>query len=111
MDVDGRYRLASSTVTVTTAPAWHLDADPDEFATIAAAVTAALEGSCTVLATLVVQTPGTRPDCLRVAHRARMAARHEDRRRAGRRTAVRGQVSARRSRVPRPVPPGPVLTG
>ncbi|MEU5281668.1 hypothetical protein AB0G87_35265 [Streptomyces asoensis] len=56
LDVGGRYRLASATVTVTTAPAWHLDADPDEFATIEAAVTAALEGSCTVLATLVVQT-------------------------------------------------------
>ncbi|MEU8911137.1 hypothetical protein [Streptomyces mirabilis] len=56
LDVDGRYRLASATVAVTTAPAWHLDADPDEFAAIEAAVTAALEGSCTVLATLVVQT-------------------------------------------------------
>ncbi len=56
LDVDGRYRLASATVTVTTAPAWHLAADPDEFAAIEAAVTAALEGSCTVLATLVVQT-------------------------------------------------------
>lgn len=55
-DVDGRYRLASSTVMVTTAPAWHLDADPDEFTIIEAAVTAALEGSCTVLAALVVQT-------------------------------------------------------
>ncbi|MET8453755.1 hypothetical protein [Streptomyces sp. NPDC005209] len=33
MDVHGRYRLANAIVTVTTAPAWHLDADPDEFAT------------------------------------------------------------------------------
>ncbi|MFE2473934.1 hypothetical protein [Streptomyces mirabilis] len=56
MDVDGRYRLASATVTVTTAPAWHLDANPDEFAAIEAAVTASMEGSCTVLATLVVRT-------------------------------------------------------
>ncbi|NUK21644.1 hypothetical protein [Streptomyces lunaelactis] len=56
LDIDGRYRLASATVDVTTAPAWHLDADPDEFAAVEAAVTAALEGSCTVLATLVVQT-------------------------------------------------------
>ncbi|OIJ99029.1 hypothetical protein BIV25_11025 [Streptomyces sp. MUSC 14] len=56
LDVDGRYALASATVDVTTAPAWHLDADPDEFAAIEAAVTAALEGSCTVLATLIVQT-------------------------------------------------------
>ncbi|MEV5850377.1 hypothetical protein AB0M32_51330 [Streptomyces sp. NPDC051985] len=56
LDVDGRYALASVTVTVTTAPAWHLDADPDEFTAVEAAVTAALEGSCTVLATLVVQT-------------------------------------------------------
>ncbi|MFF3991394.1 hypothetical protein ACFY0B_43445 [Streptomyces sp. NPDC001797] len=56
VDVDGRYRLASATVTVTTAAAWHLDAAPDEFVTIEAVVTAALEGSCTVLATLVVQT-------------------------------------------------------
>ncbi|MFD4953411.1 hypothetical protein [Streptomyces sp. NPDC058451] len=56
MDVDDRYCLASATVTVTTAPAWHLDAAPDEFAAIETAVTAALEGSCTVLATLVVQT-------------------------------------------------------
>lgn len=52
MDVDGRYALASATIDVTTAPAWHLDADPDEFTIIEAA----LEGSCTVLATLVVQT-------------------------------------------------------
>jgi hypothetical protein len=56
LDVDGRYRLASATVTVTTAPAWNLDADPDEFITVEAAVTASMEGSCTVLATLVVQT-------------------------------------------------------
>ncbi|MFD5572990.1 hypothetical protein [Streptomyces cadmiisoli] len=56
VDVDGRYVLTSATVDVTTAPAWHLDADPDEFIVIEAAVTAALEGSCTVLATLVVQT-------------------------------------------------------
>ncbi|WP_455357181.1 hypothetical protein [Streptomyces sp. SYSU K217416] len=56
LDVDGRYALASATVDVTTAPAWHLDADPYEFTAIEAAVTAALEGSCTVLATLVVQT-------------------------------------------------------
>ncbi|MGW2618491.1 hypothetical protein [Streptomyces sp. NPDC001500] len=55
LDVDGRYALASATVDVTTAPAWHLDADPREFTVIEAAVTAALEGSCTVLATLVVQ--------------------------------------------------------
>ncbi|MEU6610311.1 hypothetical protein ABZ922_35585 [Streptomyces shenzhenensis] len=56
VDVDGRYALASTTVDVTTAPAWHLDADPDEFIVVEAAVTAALEGSCTVLATLIVQT-------------------------------------------------------
>ncbi|MFF0795159.1 hypothetical protein [Streptomyces spiralis] len=42
VDVDGRYALASATVNVTTAPAWHLDADPDEFTLIEAAVTAAL---------------------------------------------------------------------
>ncbi|GGN96456.1 hypothetical protein GCM10011579_097940 [Streptomyces albiflavescens] len=56
LDVDGRYALASATVEVVTAPAWQLDADPNEFTAIEAAVTAALEGSCTVLATLVVQT-------------------------------------------------------
>ncbi|GHF15037.1 hypothetical protein GCM10014715_82940 [Streptomyces spiralis] len=56
MDVEGRHALARATVDVTTAPAWHLNADPHEFTVIEAAVTAALEGSCTVLATLVVQT-------------------------------------------------------
>ncbi|MFG3267877.1 hypothetical protein [Streptomyces bobili] len=56
LDVDGLYALASVTVDVTNAPAWHLDADQDEFTAVEAAVTAALEGSCTVLATLVVET-------------------------------------------------------
>jgi hypothetical protein len=56
LDVDGLYALASVTVDVTAAPAWHLDADPDEFTAVEAAVTAALEGSYTLLATLVVQS-------------------------------------------------------
>ncbi|WP_406347020.1 hypothetical protein [Streptomyces sp. NBC_00648] len=54
LDVDGLYRLASATVTVT--PARRLVADPVEFSGIEVALVAALEGSCTVMATLVVQT-------------------------------------------------------
>ncbi|MER6273895.1 hypothetical protein [Streptomyces sp900105755] len=102
VDVDGRYRLASATVTVTTAAAWHLDAAPDEFVTIEAVVTAALEGSCTVLATLVVQTEQA-PGPIVCGWRIERGWLH-----GMKPAAVRGQLGARRPRIPRPVPAGPV---
>ncbi|MFJ9544141.1 hypothetical protein ACIRPX_44030 [Streptomyces sp. NPDC101225] len=112
VDVDGRYRLASATVTVTTAPAWHLNADPDEFATIEAAATAALEGSCTVLATLVVQTD-QEPDPVVCGWRIERGWLH-GMKPAAVQTAVRpcGGSSAPVSRAyPAPFLPDPSVTG
>ncbi|MCX4515762.1 hypothetical protein OHA27_36995 [Streptomyces sp. NBC_01619] len=56
LDVDGRYAVASVSLTVRAVAPWHLDADPNEFASLEAAITAALEGNGTTLATLVVQS-------------------------------------------------------
>ncbi|MGW1193669.1 hypothetical protein [Streptomyces sp. NPDC002559] len=56
LDVDGCYVTTSATVEVTTAPVWRLTTNPDAFARMEAALTAALEGSCVSLATLVVQS-------------------------------------------------------
>ncbi|MFJ1839959.1 hypothetical protein ACIOJ9_39670 [Streptomyces sp. NPDC088175] len=56
LDVDGCCAVTSTTVEITTAPKWRLVTNPDEFAGMEAALTAALEGSCVSLATLVVQT-------------------------------------------------------
>ncbi|MFF8717529.1 hypothetical protein ACF07T_39955 [Streptomyces sp. NPDC015184] len=56
LDVDGCYVTTSATVEITTAPVWRLATNPDAFARMEAALTAALEGSCVSLATLVVES-------------------------------------------------------